>query len=143
MERSSILMTLATDPKLRSGSIQEEAKFLKVRGWLWYPINGEPSQRIDGAWLYFVRDGYVVGRKDNQGSPYRWQHRVREDLHRGRDPQAGMASKDQVTHAESQEPLPIGMLGINRGSRIFVTPRGSKTRSALQTCSSAAYRYNH
>src|SRR5688572_22834132 len=49
-----------------------------------------------------------------------------------RDPQAGMASKDQVTHADSQETVIYLRAGNRKGVPEFVTPRGSKTRSALQ-----------
>jgi hypothetical protein len=49
-----------------------------------------------------------------------------------------MASKDQVTHPDSQKPLSIGVLGIDKGFQNFrYTSEAQKPKALCQTCFSA------
>jgi len=57
-----IKITLSTDSKLRAPSAADEARRLLRDGKLAYPLPNRPIQSGPGAYVYFVRDGKVVGR---------------------------------------------------------------------------------
>jgi hypothetical protein len=58
---ADIKITLSTDPLTRSSTIQEEAAWLNEAGALFYPLHVKPTQASKGCWVYFIRDGKVVG----------------------------------------------------------------------------------
>jgi len=59
---ADIMLTLSTNPDLRAPSIEEEARWLKNRRALYYPLHIKPARPVEGSWVYFVRNGTVVGR---------------------------------------------------------------------------------
>ena len=59
--------TLSTDPSFRSQYIEDEAKWMADQGFLLYPIHIKPVRAEPGCWIYFVRDGQMVGRARIQG----------------------------------------------------------------------------
>jgi hypothetical protein len=58
----AIKYTLSTDPSLRSGSIEEELNFLRASGCLYYGIHGQPTRKIIGDFVYFIRAGQMLAR---------------------------------------------------------------------------------
>lgn len=57
-----IKYTLSTDPSLRSPSIEEELNFLRASGCLYYEIQGQPTRKIIGDFVYFIRAGQMLAR---------------------------------------------------------------------------------
>ena len=58
----AIKYTLSTDPSLRSPSIEEELNFLRASGCLYYGIHGQPTRKIIGDFVYFIRAGQMLAR---------------------------------------------------------------------------------
>jgi hypothetical protein len=47
---------------LRSPSIEEELNFLRANGYLYYEIQGKPTRKIIGDFVYFIRAGQMLAR---------------------------------------------------------------------------------
>lgn len=63
----AIKYTLSTDPSLRSPSIEEERNFLRASGCLYYEIQGKPTRKIVGDFVYFIRAGQMLARSRISG----------------------------------------------------------------------------
>jgi hypothetical protein len=57
-----IKLTLGTDTKLRSPTIQDEARRVQAEGPIYYPLQGRPRHCGPGDTVYFIRDGTVAAR---------------------------------------------------------------------------------
>ncbi len=63
----SIKLTLSTDPKMRSPSASDEARWLRSARSLKYQLHRLPLHAAAGDWVYFIREGRVVARARAQG----------------------------------------------------------------------------
>lgn len=59
---TDIKLTLSKDIKKRAPDIHSEARRLKKVGALYYELHTKPLHASNGDWVYFIRDGEVVGR---------------------------------------------------------------------------------
>lgn len=60
---ADIKLTLSTDQRKRSPSIEAEREWLMKEGRLWYPLGRHRPQRLaPGDWIYFIRAGQLVAR---------------------------------------------------------------------------------
>lgn len=57
-----IKLTLSKDPTMRSPNVIEEAKWLEKEGAIYYQLQGFPRQVEAGCYVYFIRNGAIVGR---------------------------------------------------------------------------------
>jgi len=56
-------LTLSTDQRKRSPSIEAERERLQAQGRLWYPLGRHRPRRLGpGDWIYFIRAGRLVAR---------------------------------------------------------------------------------
>ena len=67
---ADIKLTLSKDTKKRAPDIHAEARRLKKVGALYYELHTRPNRASDGDWVYFIRDGEVVGRA--KASKFLW-----------------------------------------------------------------------
>src|SRR4051812_42195837 len=57
-----IKLTLSTDPKKRSPSAEQEARWLAEEGLIYYELPSKPRQARPGCWVYFIRAGRLAAR---------------------------------------------------------------------------------
>ena len=64
-----IKLTLSNNPNLRSQTIEEEARWMKQEGPLYYTLSrNEPLRAKAGCWVYFIKGGQLAGRAERNGS---------------------------------------------------------------------------
>jgi hypothetical protein len=60
---ADIKLTLSSDPKRRSRTIQEEKKWMESEGPIYHNLGpGKPKNFSEGCWVYFIKNGHVAGR---------------------------------------------------------------------------------